>query len=88
MNALNLIALATLSAATLAGCTDTSRASRDATFGDKPADITCWTYGTENYSGRSTGKVEYDEGGRVSFVDASTGRYVTIEGECRIIYAK
>ena len=31
-------------------------------------------------------KVEYDEGGRVSFVDAANGRYTTIEGDCRVVY--
>lgn len=70
----------------MAGCTDSKRASREATFGDRPADITCWTYGTETYNGRSTGKVEYDEGGRISFVDRDSGRYTTIDGECRVVY--
>jgi hypothetical protein len=81
--ALVIIALAALS---VAACTDSKRASRAATWGDQPADITCWTYGTENFNGRSTGKVEYDEGGRVSFVDAANGRYTTIEGDCRVVY--
>lgn len=76
-----------LSLATTA-CTDSKRASRDATWNDKPADIVCWTYGTQTYAGRSTGKVEYDEGGRISFVDAAHGRYTTIEGDCRVVYAK
>lgn len=67
-------------------CTDSKQAARDATWGDKPADITCWTYGTQNYAGRSTGKVEYDDGGRLSFVDAASGRYTTIEGDCRVVY--
>ncbi len=69
-----------------AACTDSKRASRAATWGDRPADITCWTYGTENFRGRSTGKVEYDEGGRISFVDASNDRYTTVEGDCRVVY--
>ena len=69
-------------------CTDSKIASREATWGDKPADIVCWTYGTQNFAGRSTGKVEYDEGGRISFVDAANGRYTTIEGECRVVYSK
>jgi hypothetical protein len=76
----------TLAALSAAACTDSKRASRAATWGDQPADITCWTYGTENFNGRSTGKVEYDEGGRVSFVDAATNRYTTIEGDCRVVY--
>ena len=74
-------------AAAVGACTDSKRAARDATWGDKPADITCWTYGTQTYAGRSTGKVEYDEGGRISFVDAANGRYTTIEGDCRVVYA-
>ena len=70
----------------LSACTDSKRARNDATWGDKPADITCWTYGVENFKGRSTGKVEYDDGGRISFVDASNNRYTTIDGDCRVVY--
>ncbi len=82
------IAITALAGVALAAgaCTDSKRASRAATWGDQPADITCWSYGEQTYSGRSTGKVEYDEGGRVSFVDAATGRYTTIEGDCRMVY--
>ncbi len=79
------MALAGLVPAT-AGCTDSKRASQAATWGDQAADITCWSYGEQTYSGRSTGKVEYDEGGRVSFVDAANSRYTTIEGDCRMVY--
>lgn len=77
-----------VSALTLAaaGCTDSERARKAATFGDQPADIACWTYGTETFRGRSTGKVEYDEGGRISFVDAANGRLTTVDGECRVTY--
>jgi hypothetical protein len=67
-------------------CTDSKRARNAATWGDQPADITCWTYGTETFSGRSTGKVEYNDGGRIAFVDAANGRYTTIDGECRVVY--
>ncbi|ADL00651.1 hypothetical protein MMB232_01342 [Brevundimonas subvibrioides] len=81
-----IIGAVALSTLALAGCTDSKRARNAATWGDKPADITCWTYGTENFRGRSTGKVEYDDGGRVSFVDAANGRYTTVEGECRVVY--
>jgi len=69
-----------------AGCTDSERASQATKWGDQAADITCWSYGEQTYSGRSTGKIEYDEGGRVSFVDAANGRYTTIEGDCRMVY--
>lgn len=67
-------------------CTEAKRARNAATFSDQPADITCWTYGTETFSGRSTGKVEYDDGGRIAFVDAANGRYTTVEGDCRVVY--
>jgi hypothetical protein len=87
---MRLMPIAALVLATVAvtACTDSKRASRAATWGDKPAEIACWTYGTQTFAGRSTGKVEYDEGGRISFVDAANGRYTTIEGDCRIVYSK
>ncbi|MBX9615153.1 MAG: hypothetical protein K2X25_06120 [Caulobacteraceae bacterium] len=67
-------------------CTEAKRARNATTFGDQPADITCWTYGTETFSGRSTGKVEHNDGGRIAFVDAANGRYTTVDGECRVVY--
>ena len=79
---------ALLTAAAVSACTDSRQAQREVKWGDRPADITCWTYGVQNFEGRSTGKVEYDEGGRLSFVDASNGRFTTIEGDCRVVYAK
>lgn len=81
-----LTILAVAGLALTSACTDSERARRAATFADQAADITCWTYGTETFTGRSTGKVEYDEGGRISFVDAANGRFTTVEGDCRIVY--
>ncbi|NQE62927.1 hypothetical protein [Caulobacter sp. RHG1] len=83
---------ATVAVIALAGCggvynTDTYQAERDALYSDKPAQITCFGYGTVMFDGSSTGKVLYDDGGRVSFVDAANGRYTTVEGECRVVYA-
>ena len=75
-------------AVSAAACTESKRARNAATWGDQPADITCWTYGTETFSGRSTGKVEYSDEGRLAFVDASNGRYTTVDGECRVVYLK
>lgn len=82
--------LATLSlvlaaSALISGCTEGRRARQETKFVDRPADITCWSYGTEVYQGRSTGTVEHDSG-RVSFVDAATGRFTTISANCRVIY--
>lgn len=74
-----------LAALASAGCTDSLRARNDATFTDRPADITCWSYGTQTYQGRSTGKVSNREG-RVAFVDAANGRYTVVDGECRLVY--
>lgn len=80
-----------LSCAALAACgvteTDTYKASQDVLYSDKPAALTCYAYGVLTFEGTSTGKVLYDEGGRISFVDASNGRLTSIEGECRIVYA-
>lgn len=87
---MRLMLTATILLVTVAtgACTDSKRASRAATWDDKPADIVCWTYGVQNFAGRSTGKVEYDRGGRIAFVDAANGRYTTVEGECRVVYSK
>jgi hypothetical protein len=83
-NAIGLFVIGLLLAT--AACTDARRARNSATFGDQPADITCWTYGVETFTGRSTGKVEYNDGGRIAFVDASNNRYTTVDGECRVVY--
>lgn len=74
-------------AVSAAACTESRRARNDATFSDRPADITCWSYGVEIFKGRSTGKVEYSDGGRVAFVDAANSRYTTVDGDCRVVYA-
>jgi hypothetical protein len=79
---------AALALAGLTGCTDAERAQRAAYGADRPADVTCRTFGEPFYVGRSTGKVTYDEGGRVTFVDRANGRLTTIEGECMIVYAR
>jgi len=81
-----ILAALGLSAA-LAGCNDSEKARSDATFSDKPADVSCWTYGTQTYQGRSTGKVSHRDD-RTSFVDAATGRYTVIEGDCRLVYVR
>ena len=85
MRTITLILIAGL-AVTAAACTESKRARNAATWGDKPADITCWTYGTETFSGRSTGKVENSDEGRLAFVDAANGRYTTVDGDCRVVY--
>lgn len=80
------ICLTLAAALTAAGCTQSERASKAARFGDTPADVTCRSYGQLLYQGRTTGEVEYDEGGRITFVDAASGRLTTIEGECVVVY--
>jgi outer membrane lipoprotein-sorting protein len=82
-----IIAAGLMLAAALSGCTESRRARDQATFKDKPADITCWTYGTQSYQGRSTGKVSNRDGG-IAFVDAANGRYTVVDGECRLVYDK
>ena len=80
--AISLVALA------LGACTDSHRARRNAGLSDLPADITCRSFGEVLFQGRSTGKVIYDEGSRLTFVNAANGRLTTVEGECVIVYAR
>lgn len=71
----------------LAACTkDATRAVNNAEWTDPPAAVTCYAYGVMTFNGWSTGKVIYDEGGRLTFVDAANGRLTTVEGECRVVY--
>lgn len=90
MKKLILLAMAVMLGSALSGCirTEAGRAAKDAYYGDKPADIICWTYGERNFEGVSTGKVIYDEGGRLTFVDAANGRLTNVEGDCRVVYSK
>ena len=83
-----VLALVAAVAIGAAACTESKRARNAATWGDQPADITCWTYGTETFSGRSTGTVETSDEGRIAFVDAANDRYTTVDGECRVVYLK
>lgn len=66
-------------------CTDSKRASMNSKFTDQAADITCWSFGTEIFSGRSTGRVSRSEGA-ITFVDAANGRLTSIQGDCRMVY--
>lgn len=72
----------------LAACGDTTNAQNEAYFTDKPAHVSCWAYHAGKiYDGQTKGKIKYDEGGRLNFVDAKTGRLVVVEGECVVWYA-
>ena len=88
MNKILSLGLGAVALLALSGCirTEAGRASRDAYYEDISADIICWTYGERNFEGRSTGKVIYDEGGRLTFVDAANGRLTNVEGDCRVVY--
>lgn len=87
---MNKVLILSIIAVALAGCyrTDASKARRDAYYGDKPALIFCQGYNGVIFDGQSTGKVEYDEGGRYTFVDAANGRLTSVEGECRVVYSQ
>lgn len=87
---LSLLAVAVLIGTSLSGCliTEADKQSRDAYYEDRPAAVTCYAYGVQTFDGISTGKVIYDEGGRLTFVDAANRRLTTIEGECRVVYAQ
>lgn len=77
-----------LVAASITACTEARRERAGTTLSDKPADITCWSYGQQIYQGRSTGKLDGRSEGRIGFVDAANGRYTTIDGDCRVVYDK
>ena len=85
MTTLSTLSLVIGLTAVVAGCTEGRRVRQETKFVDRPADVTCWSYGTEIYNGRSTGTVEQEEG-LISFVDAETGRYTRISGNCRVVY--
>lgn len=78
------IALAGTSA--LAACSDTQQAEREVRSADRPATILCQGYNGVIFSGRSTGRIEFDPTGRITFVDATTGAYTVTEGECIVQY--
>jgi len=81
-----LTVLAVLGACVVvSACTDSKRATMETKFTDQPAEITCWSFGTEIFNGKSTGRVNRDGGGAV-FVDAANGRLTAVDGECRIVY--
>lgn len=84
-SSLTALALILAASAVTAGCTEGRRARQETKFSDRPADITCWSFGAEIYQGASTGTVEQSEG-LISFVDAATGRFTRISGDCRIVY--
>jgi len=85
-----ILALTVAASIGLSGCyrTAADKAAYDATYDDKPAAVTCYAYGVLTFEGFSTGKVIYDEGGRLTFVDRANGRLTTLEGECRVVYAQ
>lgn len=81
-----IAAVALGAAAALASCSETSRAAMDARSDDRPTTVTCTGYNGEIFNGRSTGRIEFDETGRLTFVDAATGGLVITEGECIVRY--
>lgn len=87
MHRLMLLAAVALS---LTGCmrSDTQKAQRDARWNDKPAHISCNGYTGPMVDTDTTGRIEYDDGGRITFVDAKTHRLVKTEGECVVTYAR
>lgn len=88
MNTLKLVLVATAVAAITAGCTEARRERAGTTFADKPAEITCWSFGQQIYQGRSTGKIDGRSEGRIGFVDAANGRYTTVDGDCLVVYER
>lgn len=76
---------AVASAFALSGCyrNDTTRAVDTANYDNsKSWHVTCQGYGGVLFDGDTRGPTTYDETGRVSFIDRSTGKLVKSEGEC------
>lgn len=69
----------------VAGCTDTSRSKVERFVTDKPSTIRCLSYGQVLYAGRSKGKAEIDETGKLAFTDAATNQLTTVEGDCVVV---
>lgn len=84
-----IIAGAAVALLALGGCItrESQREQIEVRRQDRGAAIDCWAYGQPTYSGISTGAITYDEGGRLSFIDAASGRLTVLEGECRVVYA-
>ena len=77
------IALFTIAAALLAGCTDTQRASI-AAYGTAGT-VVCYSGGHEFYRGVSTGVIrnaEHSDG--YEFKDAASGKLVRVNGDCLV----
>lgn len=71
----------------LSACSDVNNKSNQVTYLDIPARITCTGLATGvMFDGYSSGRVTYEEGGRLKFVDAKTGGLVITEGECIVRY--
>lgn len=83
------IILLALVAMTLAACGETSQAANKAYYSDKPAHITCQGYASGlMVDTDTTGRIEYDAGGRYTFVNAKTGELTLSEGECVVVYKR
>lgn len=75
------------SALFLSACSDVNTKSREALYLDVPARITCTGLASGiMYDGYSSGRVTYEEGGRLKFVDRKTGGLIITEGECIVRY--
>lgn len=74
-----------LFAAIVAGCTDTTRSKIERLATDKPSSIRCMSFGEVLYQGRSKGKTEFDETGKLAFTDAATNQLTTVEGDCLVV---
>jgi hypothetical protein len=72
----------------LGACSDVEQAQNDVTYSDRPAYVKCTTIGgSPMYEGWTSGRVIYDDGGRLTFTDGSSKRLITTEGECIVRYS-
>jgi hypothetical protein len=76
-----------LSMISIAGCTEAQRANMTVfKLGDK-AELTCYNYGKIIYQGKSTGKVEANDGNRYIFVEEGSEKVISVNKDnCVMVY--
>lgn len=90
MKKLILLAMAVLLGSALSACgiTETDRAQKSRAFSDTPATLVCHDFGIEVFNGRSKGKPQRSDTGEGmwEFVNAATGQFTQVEGNCTVAY--
>jgi hypothetical protein len=80
------IIILAIAALALSACSKTTRSQMAIAMTDRPAHITCYTYGVLIVDEDTSGKIEFDSTGRIDFIEAKTGDSVKTEGDCKVRY--